>query len=163
MLDAHMTADAPRAQLIHIDRKSTRLNSSHTVISYAVFCLKKKKTRFPAAVVSADSMQVYRGLPILTNQPSTPARLVGVWGIDHDSSVAENQHLAHAAIHEVRLGFETGSDATLAACLDNDVAHALAWPSSTTVRKAMGLEEMANLVREYAIQELNLLLFFFFK
>src|SRR5438132_4186706 len=27
------------------DRKSTRLNSSHTVISYAVFCLKKKKVR----------------------------------------------------------------------------------------------------------------------
>src|SRR5436190_9583818 len=29
------------------DRKSTRLNSSHTVISYAVFCLKKKNTRPP--------------------------------------------------------------------------------------------------------------------
>src|SRR5438034_3028074 len=29
--------------LIKQDRKSTRLNSSHTVISYAVFCLKKKK------------------------------------------------------------------------------------------------------------------------
>src|SRR5438034_2444734 len=29
----------------HIDRKSTRLNSSHTVISYAVFCLKKKKKK----------------------------------------------------------------------------------------------------------------------
>src|SRR5205807_7945926 len=28
-----------------LDRKSTRLNSSHLVISYAVFCLKKKKTR----------------------------------------------------------------------------------------------------------------------
>src|SRR5256885_6151743 len=27
----------------HLDRKSTRLNSSHLVISYAVFCLKKKK------------------------------------------------------------------------------------------------------------------------
>src|SRR5438034_8309434 len=27
------------------DRKSTRLNSSHTVISYAVFCLKKKKKK----------------------------------------------------------------------------------------------------------------------
>src|SRR5438034_8581481 len=27
---------------LHLDRKSTRLNSSHTVISYAVFCLKKK-------------------------------------------------------------------------------------------------------------------------
>src|SRR2546426_6257461 len=28
------------------DRKSTRLNSSHLVISYAVFCLKKKKTKW---------------------------------------------------------------------------------------------------------------------
>src|SRR2546427_7920489 len=28
------------------DRKSTRLNSSHSQISYAVFCLKKKKTQF---------------------------------------------------------------------------------------------------------------------
>src|SRR2546430_2849344 len=30
-----------------LDRKSTRLNSSHSQISYAVFCLKKKKTRRP--------------------------------------------------------------------------------------------------------------------
>src|SRR5256885_6193348 len=30
-------------RLGHLDRKSTRLNSSHLVISYAVFCLKKKK------------------------------------------------------------------------------------------------------------------------
>src|SRR5258708_30799912 len=29
---------------ILVDRKSTRLNSSHQIISYAVFCLKKKKT-----------------------------------------------------------------------------------------------------------------------
>src|SRR5947207_11544425 len=29
------------------DRKSTRLNSSHTVISYAVFCLKKKNQKLP--------------------------------------------------------------------------------------------------------------------
>src|SRR2546427_8752513 len=29
----------------HIDRKSTRLNSSHSQISYAVFCLKKKKNK----------------------------------------------------------------------------------------------------------------------
>src|SRR2546430_10082159 len=28
---------------LHLDRKSTRLNSSHSQISYAVFCLKKKK------------------------------------------------------------------------------------------------------------------------
>src|SRR3712207_8181426 len=35
----------PRAGLAdHLDRKSTRLNSSHANISYAVFCLKKKRT-----------------------------------------------------------------------------------------------------------------------
>src|SRR2546426_4186346 len=34
---------SPR-ELLREDRKSTRLNSSHLVISYAVFCLKKKKT-----------------------------------------------------------------------------------------------------------------------
>src|ERR1022692_508228 len=33
--------------LFRSDRKSTRLNSSHLVISYAVFCLKKKKKRLP--------------------------------------------------------------------------------------------------------------------
>src|SRR5947207_4480723 len=32
-------------QITDLDRKSTRLNSSHTVISYAVFCLKKKKNK----------------------------------------------------------------------------------------------------------------------
>src|SRR2546426_11780142 len=34
---------SPRPMTSNIDRKSTRLNSSHLVISYAVFCLKKKK------------------------------------------------------------------------------------------------------------------------
>src|SRR5256885_9777997 len=33
------------------DRKSTRLNSSHLVISYAVFCLKKKKNKMPVMSV----------------------------------------------------------------------------------------------------------------
>src|SRR5256885_11192121 len=32
---------------VSLDRKSTRLNSSHLVISYAVFCLKKKKSKLP--------------------------------------------------------------------------------------------------------------------
>src|SRR5476649_1888493 len=35
--------DIDRSGWWQLDRKSTRLNSSHTVISYAVFCLKKKK------------------------------------------------------------------------------------------------------------------------
>ena len=55
--------------------------------------------RIPAELVSADSMQVYRGLPILTNQ--APARLVGIWPLEHEASVAEYQQLAHAAIDEI--------------------------------------------------------------
>src|SRR2546430_12642682 len=35
----------PPANLPYLDRKSTRLNSSHSQISYAVFCLKKKKNQ----------------------------------------------------------------------------------------------------------------------
>src|SRR5690625_5445605 len=38
------TVPAYRAVTSHQDRKSTRLNSSHVAISYAVFCLKKKTT-----------------------------------------------------------------------------------------------------------------------
>src|SRR5437868_11195974 len=37
-------ASVPQMMLSPSDRKSTRLNSSHVSISYAVFCLKKKKT-----------------------------------------------------------------------------------------------------------------------
>src|SRR5476649_3014515 len=38
-------AEFETADVGPLDRKSTRLNSSHTVISYAVFCLKKKKKK----------------------------------------------------------------------------------------------------------------------
>ena len=55
----------------------------------------------PADVVSADAMQVYRGLPILTNQSERPAHLVGIWPLDHEGSVAEYQRLAHDAIDDV--------------------------------------------------------------
>jgi tRNA dimethylallyltransferase len=227
-------------------------------------------SRFPAEIVSADSMQVYRGLPILTNQPSTPARLVGVWELDHESSVSEYQQLAHEAIDEIlaagrtpivtggtglylraalaslelppapgpgrrehwqrvydRLGgerahellaardpaaavsvhpndrrrvvraleltdagrslkpatnrlwspdtrhptlvvglelssdelrrrIEARSEAMFAAGVENEVTSALAGPISTTARKAMGLEEIANLQAEQAIEALNL-------
>jgi tRNA dimethylallyltransferase len=52
-------------------------------------------------VVSADSAQVYRGLPILTNQPARPTRLVGIWPLDHEASVGEYQRLAQEAIDEL--------------------------------------------------------------
>src|SRR5258708_31016853 len=39
------------------DRKSTRLNSSHQIISYAVFCLKKKKNKKPSEHPTVPSIQ----------------------------------------------------------------------------------------------------------
>src|SRR3712207_7172845 len=41
------------ASVYRLDRKSTRLNSSHANISYAVFCLKKKMTVFPLSTLSS--------------------------------------------------------------------------------------------------------------
>src|SRR3712207_7993422 len=40
------------------DRKSTRLNSSHANISYAVFCLKKKKNKYILASFSSQSISL---------------------------------------------------------------------------------------------------------
>jgi len=54
--------------------------------------------RLGTEVVSADAMQVYRGLPILTNQPSTPTRLVGIRALDEEMSVGAFGELAHGEI-----------------------------------------------------------------
>jgi tRNA dimethylallyltransferase len=56
--------------------------------------------RIPAEIVSADSMQVYRGLPVLTNQPARPTRLVAIWELEHEASVGEYAGLAHQAVDE---------------------------------------------------------------
>src|SRR2546429_6757355 len=50
----------PDASRADIDRKSTRLNSSHGYISYAVFCLKKKHTDHTNSV--ADSMSSHESI-----------------------------------------------------------------------------------------------------
>jgi tRNA dimethylallyltransferase len=55
----------------------------------------------PAELVSADALQVYRGLPILTNQSGRPAHLVGILPLEREFSVGEYQALAHEAIDGV--------------------------------------------------------------
>jgi tRNA dimethylallyltransferase len=191
--------------------------------------------RIPAELVSADAMQVYRGLPILTNQSAYPARLVGIWPLDLEASLGAYAPLAHAAIDEILAAGHTpvvvggtglylraalvelalppppapgarerwaqhydeaGAQAAhgLLARLDPDTAatvhpndrrrvvgldvpkvtlhrrigdrtramfeagvqeevqRALAGPISTTARKAMGIDEVANLPRDEAIE-----------
>src|SRR5690625_6998554 len=53
----------PDVGLTTLDRKSTRLNSSHVAISYAVFCLKKKKPERTRRYVRWRSDRVRRCVP----------------------------------------------------------------------------------------------------
>jgi tRNA dimethylallyltransferase len=57
--------------------------------------------RLGTEVVSADALQVYRGLPVLTNQPDTPTRLVAIRDPDAEMSVGEYGILAHTAVDEL--------------------------------------------------------------
>ena len=62
---------------------------------------RRSRTRWATEVVSADAMQVYRGLPILTNQSEHPARLVAIRALDEEMSVGAFAALAHAEIDEL--------------------------------------------------------------
>ncbi len=57
--------------------------------------------RIGTEVVSADALQVYRGLPLVTNQPTAPTRLVAIRDLSETMSVGEYAELAHAAIDEL--------------------------------------------------------------
>src|SRR2546429_3256382 len=60
------------------DRKSTRLNSSHGYISYAVFCLKKKKATLPSHRLRASTMSpsCSSGISHTTRQSAPLRRLL---------------------------------------------------------------------------------------
>jgi len=57
--------------------------------------------RLATEVVSADALQVYRGLPILTNQSARPTRLVAIRDLTETMSVGEYAQLARAAVDEL--------------------------------------------------------------
>src|SRR3712207_6922732 len=66
------------------DRKSTRLNSSHANISYAVFCLKKKKNTLIYILGRADNKQVCEQ----NDQESNKTLDIGTWFVhQHVSSI----------------------------------------------------------------------------
>ncbi len=63
--------------------------------------------RLGTGVVSCDALQVYRGLPILTNQPSRATALVGIRSVTEEMSVGAYAALAHVAIDDLIM--RTGS------------------------------------------------------
>src|SRR3954465_723383 len=56
------------------DRKSTRLNSSHTTISYAVFCLQKNTPRSPDPVTTPHARRPSHHPPDVPPHPRPPSR-----------------------------------------------------------------------------------------
>src|SRR2546426_5354869 len=60
-----------------LDRKSTRLNSSHLVISYAVFCLKKKKTHIPYSAQGHQPAFVVATVRCIANLTDTAPESIG--------------------------------------------------------------------------------------
>jgi tRNA dimethylallyltransferase len=58
-------------------------------------------TRLRTEVVSADALQVYDGIPILTNQSPYPTRLTAIRSLSADMSVGEYAKLAHAEIDDL--------------------------------------------------------------
>src|SRR5688572_32759413 len=61
----------PRRPSFPTDRKSTRLNSSHSQISYAVFCLKKKKKKIKQYIKTSHLKQYINNKPIITHKSTT--------------------------------------------------------------------------------------------
>src|SRR3954462_10051686 len=60
--------------LFRSDRKSTRLNSSHTIISYAVFCLKKKKSNLRGTTHDCGYGRQHRSTTGPAPPPPPPSR-----------------------------------------------------------------------------------------
>src|SRR5258708_15060322 len=58
----HLGAQVGRPAARRSDRKSTRLNSSHQIISYAVFCLKKKKKKVAQKHLACSRRELRSGI-----------------------------------------------------------------------------------------------------
>src|SRR2546430_10147368 len=71
------------------DRKSTRLNSSHSQISYAVFCLKKKKSAFAVTEIKEPVIAILLHNSILENHLENSDKVAS----SHKTSLRSNSHL----------------------------------------------------------------------
>src|SRR5256886_8019245 len=80
------------------DRKSTRLNSSHSQISYAVFCLKKKKPTVAAPAVTSVRADLSAQTPYAAANLSLTHLLV-----QHNRSAAWTLTRTHPSVHRAIL------------------------------------------------------------
>src|SRR5207249_6602648 len=82
---------------IRLDRKSTRLNSSHVSISYTVFCLKKKKQFFAALQLDLHKQRSNYLSDLPPGAPAQEPQLLTF--LLHDSAVIDDIHLTGGAAY----------------------------------------------------------------
>src|SRR5256885_11621016 len=80
VLEDSMDDSVFAANVHRLDRKSTRLNSSHLVISYAVFCLKKKKTKQTHSPSRSDGRRPEKHLELVEVSGESDAACAEVVG-----------------------------------------------------------------------------------
>src|SRR5258708_11928313 len=85
------------AQFCCLDRKSTRLNSSHQIISYAVFCLKKKKQQLLSHRKALSVMLACRNerMPV---EVQLCVVLVKVRGLSSDELLRRRECFSHPVL-----------------------------------------------------------------
>ena len=112
-------------------------------------------SRLGTEVVSADALQVYDGIPILTNQSPHPTRLTAIRGLSAEMSVGEYATLAHAEIDELvatnRSAVVAGGTGLYLRAALADLAIPAAVPSATRAR----FEEMYDADPAAAYRYLN--------
>src|SRR5256885_6997375 len=94
-----MHSRSPFKRIYPIDRKSTRLNSSHLVISYAVFCLKKKHV-----VISRSCFETRRIRAVNQDDRRVPIRiptLVRIKSHNTDAEYPVTAMLSHSTARSV--------------------------------------------------------------
>src|SRR5436853_2634241 len=85
----------------HLDRKSTRLNSSHLGISYAVFCLKKKRIHATLSIIGSLEYLAYmcNAMPALGNSTAEEPLHLSVVAGNTDSTSLRLPERTAAATH----------------------------------------------------------------
>src|SRR5438876_4400972 len=90
----------PGVQLESRDRKSTRLNSSHPSISYAVFCLKKKKKQKKLQPDTYVTVETPRAPTALTHDPPLHSPILAYYLPHHHLHLAASVRMTDVSATE---------------------------------------------------------------
>src|ERR1022692_4366846 len=89
-----------RASARQVDRKSTRLNSSHLVISYAVFCLKKTMGRHEDEAPAVGWLRVVPGMAVAARPPAHVDRILRIVAVQFFFNDTATTEIYSLSLHD---------------------------------------------------------------